>query len=210
MFYKWRYYVLIKLGFKEQVHRIPAHSRRYCSQNYCNSRIEEALNIQIKAEQQASQNYLNIAVTFLHPSKSMIGAGGFFMKMYYDELEHMHKLINYQLLRGGVPLISGLEPPNKHKNLTMLDAFKLGIHMERDLTILIEKGIKLAEEVKDYHYADFFTSAFLTEQIQSIYELDRHATNLTTLKCNDAFLLLYDMELQKKYPLPHDIKKSNK
>ncbi|XP_022829546.1 ferritin heavy chain-like [Spodoptera litura] len=206
MYFKWRYYALVKLGLKEQVHSKPAHNRRYYSQNNSNSRIEELINIQIKAEQQASQNYLNIAVTFLHPSKSLLGVGGFFMKMYNDELEHMHKLINYQLLRGGSPLISGLEPPNQHKNLTILDAFKEGLCMEKNITELIEKGIKLAEEVKDFHYVDFITSVFLTEQFQSIHEFDQHVTKLTTLKNNDAFYYLYDMELQKNYPLSHNIK----
>lgn len=99
-----------------------------------NSKIEELVNKQIHAEQQAAQEYLNIAVTFLHPSKNFIGAGGFFMHMHKEELQHMHKFIHYQILRGGQPLIAGVQPPVKNENLTLIDAFKQGLDMEKQIT----------------------------------------------------------------------------
>lgn len=108
----------------------------YYKHNY-NSKVEEFVNLQIQAEQQAAQDYLNIAVTFLHSSKSQIGAGGFFMRMYKEELDHMQKFIQYQLLRGGMPLICGLEPPIQNKNLTLLEAFKQGLCMEKRITKVI-------------------------------------------------------------------------
>lgn len=68
---------------------------------------------------------------------------GFFMKMYKEELDHnMQKLINYQLLRGEIPLISGLEPPNQTKELTLLEAFKQGLCMEKRITVVSIFNIK--------------------------------------------------------------------
>ncbi|XP_047023507.1 ferritin heavy chain-like [Helicoverpa zea] len=168
----------------------------YYKSNY-SSKIEESVNKQIKAEQQAGQDYLNIAVTFLHPSKSQFGAGAFFMKMYKEELDHMQKFINYQILRGGTPLIPGLEPPTPNKDLTLLDAFKQGLCMEKEITVLLENGVKLAEELKDFHYADFVTSQFLTDQVKSINEMATHITKLMAIGDNTHALYHYDLELER-------------
>lgn len=133
---KWRECTLLNFFFNKQLPIVTINKRNKYYQNNYNLKIEEAINFQIKSEQQAGQNYLNMAVTFLHPSKSQFGAGGFFIKMYEEEIDHMQKLINYQLLRGGTPLISGLEPPNQNKNLTLLEAFKQGLCMEKEITVV--------------------------------------------------------------------------
>lgn len=98
------------------------------------SKIEEAINKQIQAEQQAAQDYLAMATAFFHPCLSRPGAGSYFMKMYNEELEHMQKLIEYQLIRGGAIIISGLNAPKMDKNLTLQSAFKKGLDMEKLVT----------------------------------------------------------------------------
>ncbi|KAJ8727007.1 hypothetical protein PYW08_015404 [Mythimna loreyi] len=205
---KWRD-TLIKLFFKKYLPVTLIKRYKYYQNNY-NSKIEELVNVQIWAEQQAAQDYLNMAVTFLHPAKSQLGAGGFFMKMYEEELCHMKKLINYQLLRGGMPLICGLQPPNKNKDLTLLDAFKKGLHMEKNITVGLQEGVMLAEDLKDYHYADFITSVFLTEQMHSIHEMANHITKLSALSHDNHAIYHYDLELEKMYPLPHKLKSEMK
>ncbi|KAJ8725035.1 hypothetical protein PYW07_015993 [Mythimna separata] len=199
----------IKLCFNKYLPATSINRRYKYYQNNYNSKIEDLVNIQIMAEQQAGQDYLNMAVTFLHSAKSLMGAGGFFMKMYKEELDHMQKLINYQLLRGGMPLICGLQTPIHNKDLTLLEAFKQGLHMEKNINEGLQKGVKLAEDVKDYHYADFITSVFLTEQMDSIHEMASHITKLSTLS-NDNALFHYNLYLEKMYPLPHKVKSHNK
>lgn len=105
----------------------------YYQYNY-NNKVDELLNKQIQAEQQAAQDYLKLSVTFLHPSKSQFGAGSFFMKMYHEEIEHMQQFINYQIIRGGTILICGLEAPKKNNSLTLIDAFKQALVMEKTIT----------------------------------------------------------------------------
>ncbi|XP_026747181.1 ferritin-2 heavy chain-like [Trichoplusia ni] len=173
---------------------------RYLDYHNYSKKIEEVVNIQIQAEQQAAQDYLNLAVSFLHPLKSLHGAGGFFFKMYKEEIDHMEKLIRYQLLRGGLPNICGVDPPSKNKNTTLLDAFKQSYKMEIEITKLLEQGVVIAEGVKDYHYAEFVTSVFLTEQIQSIHEISSHVAQLTALGNNHHALYHYDWKLAKMYP----------
>lgn len=72
---------------------------------------------------------------------------------------------------------------------------------------MLEEGVKLAEDVKDYHYADFITSIFLPEQIDSINEMANHVTKLSALSNNNHALYHYDLELQKMYP--HTLKVKN-
>ncbi|CAD0198813.1 unnamed protein product [Chrysodeixis includens] len=178
---------------------------RYLDYHNYSKKIEEVVNIQIQAEQQAAQDYLHLAVSFLHPSKSFLGAGGFFLNMYKEELDHMQKLIQYQLLRGGYPNICGLKSPYKNKNVNLLNAFKQSLYMEIEITKLLEQGIEIAEGVKDYHYAEFITSAFLSEQIKSIHEISNHVTRLTSLGNNQHAQYHYDWKLAKMYPYSNKI-----
>lgn len=96
--------------------------------------VEAAVNKQIKAEQQAAQDYLNFAVSFLHPRLSRPGAGGFFMKMYEEELGHMQDFVQYQLMRGGTVLIDGLVAPKSKETLTLIEAFQQALAMEKSVT----------------------------------------------------------------------------
>lgn len=111
----------------------------YCKFKY-NSEIEENLNEQIRNEHQAAMNYLDMAVNFLHPCVSYTGTGGYFMKMYREELHHMEILIDYQLTRGGTPLLSRMNQGAKSikANITLIDAFNQALEMEKDITEVIK------------------------------------------------------------------------
>lgn len=98
------------------------------------SEVEEAINKQINAEQQAAQDYLSIAVLFLHPSISRSGASNYFMKMYLEELNHMEKFIHYQIMRGGMPQIKGIKEPRRLANITLLSAFEQALTIENNVT----------------------------------------------------------------------------
>lgn len=109
-------------------------NKKYYSKYKYTAQVEAAVNNQIQAEQQASQDYLSMAVIFLHPCISRPGAGGYFMRMYEEEIGHMQDFIQYQLLRGGTTVINGLKSPEMKTNLTLLEAFTKGLEMERNIT----------------------------------------------------------------------------
>ncbi|KAI5636699.1 ferritin-like domain-containing protein [Phthorimaea operculella] len=161
--------------------------------------VEAAVNKQIKAEQQAGQDYLNMAVYFLHPAVSRPGAGGFFMKMYNEEVRHMQDFIQYQLLRGGTVCIDGLSAPKQSAGISLLQAFKTGLEMEKCVTELLLDLVSAAESVKDYQCADYVTSVFLADQMKSLNEFSHHVTRLSRLSDENSFYL-YDLELAKTYP----------
>ncbi|XP_011553885.3 ferritin, heavy subunit [Plutella xylostella] len=174
--------------------------------HHYSSEVESVINRQIQAEQQAAQDYLSMAVTFLHPAMSRPGAGGFFMSMYDEELGHMQDFINYQLMRGGTPAITCVKEPPDNKNLTLLSAFEKGLAMEKLVTELLEDVVKVAETANDYECADFVTSVFLKEQFKSINEMAHHVTRLARLKDEHA-IYHYDLELCKSHPYTPKIPK---
>ncbi|KPJ01973.1 Soma ferritin [Papilio xuthus] len=198
--------VLLKsLVLRRQVFKCNIRWKVYYQHKY-DPKVEDVINKQIQAEQQAAQDYLAMATMFLHPCMSRPGAGGYFMKMYNEELEHMQKLIEYQLIRGGAIIISGLKAPTMDNKLTLQSAFKKGLSMEKTVTELLENVVAVAEKVDDYQCADFITSVYLAEQMASINELSHHVTNMDRLCGDEHAVYQYDLQLLKSYPNPFKFK----
>ncbi|CAG4964560.1 unnamed protein product [Parnassius apollo] len=120
--------------------------------------------------------------------------------MYKEELEHMQRLIEYQLIRGGAIVISGLNAPIVNENLTLYCAFKQGLDMEKSVTELLENIVNVAESVNDYQCADFITSVYLAEQMASINEFSHHITNMSRICGDEHAIYHYDQTLLKSYP----------
>ncbi|XP_061378934.1 ferritin heavy chain-like [Danaus plexippus] len=171
------------------------------------SKLERAFNKQIKSEHEASLVYLKLAINFLHPCVSRKGFGGYFISLHKEELLHMHTLIQYQLVRGFHPLIEDVKSPKIQGNISVCQAFDLAIQLESDVTASLKGLIQLADSEGDRHCADFITSTFLQEQIQSTNELWHHLTNLKRMNDNEHALYHYDKQLSKKFA--YDIKGMN-
>lgn len=106
----------------------------YCKYKY-SSEVENAVNKQIESERNAAFTYLNMAVNFLHPSISYPGVGGYFMKMYEEELGHMKMLINYQIIRGGTPILKFKDVDIiANSKTTLVEAFNQALETEKKVT----------------------------------------------------------------------------
>lgn len=105
----------------------------YCQYKY-SSEMEKIINRQIQAEQQAAQDYLSMAVYFLHPCVGRPGTGGFFMLMYEEEIGHMQDFVEYQLSRGGNVVVPSLAAPTFVNILSLFEAFSRALCMERNIT----------------------------------------------------------------------------
>lgn len=112
---------------------VPFRENSYYTHKYC-PEVDAAINKQIQAEQEVAFKYLNMAVSLLHPSVSRPGAGGFFMKMYHEELQHSEEFIHYQLGRGGAPSINGFKLQPLSSKITMIEAFKQALDLEHNVT----------------------------------------------------------------------------
>ncbi|XP_004927855.1 ferritin heavy chain [Bombyx mori] len=163
-------------------------------------KIADLINRQIQTEQQVAQHYLSLAVTFLNVKSLYHGAGGFFMKMYFEELDHMQGFIKYQLIRGNIPNICGIEKPNLPDNLPLIEAFRYSLKMEEQVNQLLEEIVTEANDIKDYHCADFVTSVYLSEQIQSINEINHYIIKLSSFGDDIHAIHNFDTSLIKLFP----------
>lgn len=70
--------------------------------------------------------------------------------------------------------------------------------MEKDINLKLLELTKLTEEQGDPQAADFITSTFLAEQVESLKELADMLTNLNRLGNDGVGLWLFDQELERK------------
>ncbi|XP_028163093.1 ferritin-3, chloroplastic-like [Ostrinia furnacalis] len=162
--------------------------------------VEAAINKQIQSEQNAAFSYLNMATIFLHPTISYPGVGGFFMKMYEEELHHMKILINYQIIRGGIPILNfGVVDP-VDPNMTLVEAFNLALEKEKKVTEELKNIVNTAEASEDYQSVELITSKFLLEQAYAMNDLSHYITKLKRLCDDKDALYQFDLKLGQLYP----------
>lgn len=111
------------------------YNENFGKDNY-SPELENAINEQIKAELDAGYTYLNIATYFGRSIVALPGLHGFFMKMFYEELEHGLAFTKYQNLRGGLVKFSPLQPVDCDWS-DIPSTFKTALNMEKDVKKVI-------------------------------------------------------------------------
>lgn len=101
------------------------------------SKLESAINQQINAELNAGYAYLNIATYYGRSDVAMPGLHGFFMKMFYEELEHGLAFVKFQNLRGGCVQYCPLETHKKSEWKDIPAVFMTALSMEKHV-----KGVR--------------------------------------------------------------------
>lgn len=125
---------------------IPYVQRNYCCKEGDNGKslgrhryhkeTERAINDQISEELRASYTYLSITCHFGRTDVALPGCKGFFHKMHLEEHDHAHKLIQYQIMRGGRVVLHPLCIANEDQDW-------------HDICFALETALKLEKEVKE-------------------------------------------------------------
>ena len=127
-----------------------------------NKKVEEALNEQIKLEEESSRVYM--AMASWCESNGFPGAAQFLYKHSDEERMHQTKLIHYVNDRGGHAVLNSLaEPGNVYKSLK--DVFEQVLHHELHVTASINALYHLATQEKDYTTGQFL-QWYIMEQIE--------------------------------------------
>lgn len=107
------------------------HCNTYIQHKYDKS-LEKSMNNQITDEFIAGYTYLNIATHFARSDIALPGIHAFFMKMFYEEVEHALQVIKYQTIRGACVC---LNPINCQTPSTMdlTTVFGTALHMEKNI-----------------------------------------------------------------------------
>ncbi len=127
-----------------------------------NTRVEEALNDQIKKEASSSQFYL--AMASWAEGNGLNGTAKFLYKHSDEERFHMLKLVKFINERGGTSIIPGLETPPKEFK-TLENVFQLLLEHELGVTESINNLVDICLQEKDYTTHNFI-QWYVSEQLE--------------------------------------------
>ncbi|MBT8236052.1 MAG: ferritin [Bacteroidia bacterium] len=156
------------------------------------SKMEKALNAQIRVEAESSQVYLSMACWA--EVKGLEGIAQFMYKHSDEERMHMLKLVKYVNERGGHAIVSELSAPD-----TDFGTFQKMFEQLYDHEIFVSKSINelvhVSLEEKDYATHNFL-QWYVAEQIEE-EALARTILDKINLIGNDkGGLYLFDRDVQ--------------
>ena len=164
-----------------------------CRQNW-SEECEKELNLQINREYQASYIYHAISSYFGRGNVGLDKLKDFFGKQSLEEREHADKLMNYQNMRGGKVLLNTVSPviiDNDLNSNYVLDLFKMGLKLERDINENLLNLHKTAESESDPQFSDYLEGEFLKEQVESIYEFGKIISQLEKIGNDNGSIWLF-------------------
>jgi ferritin len=157
-----------------------------------NTRVESALNEQIKKEASSSQFYL--AMASWAEGNGLNGTAKFMYTHSDEERFHMLKLIKFVNERGGTALIPAIEqPPLDFKNLK--NVFELLLKHEISVTESINDLVDICLQEKDYtthNFVQWYVSEQLEEEALARTILDK----IKLIGNDNGGLYLFDRDLE--------------
>jgi ferritin len=125
-------------------------------------KLTDAFNKQVQAELWSSNLYLSMAIYF--KDKGLDGCAKWMKKQAEEELEHVHKLIDYGVIRGGkifVPAIDAVPTVWDSPLAVFEQVYKHELHVSE----LIDNLVDIADEEKD-KATKHFLQWFVEEQVE--------------------------------------------
>lgn len=157
------------------------------------SKIEDALNEQVRIEAESSQFYL--AMASWAETKGFEGVANFLYKHSDEERMHMLKLVRFINERGGHAVVPKLDaPPKKFKNVQ--EIFTKLLKHETMVTNEINKLVFLCLEEKDYTTHNFL-QWYVSEQIEEEALARTIMDKLNLIGDDNGGLYLFDRDIQQ-------------
>ena len=157
------------------------------------SKIEDALNEQVRIEAESSQFYL--AMASWAETKGFEGVANFLYKHSNEERMHMLKLVRFINERGGHAVVPKLDaPPKKFKSVQ--EIFTKLLKHETMVTNEINKLVFLCLEEKDYTTHNFL-QWYVSEQIEEEALARTIMDKLNLIGDDNGGLYLFDRDIQQ-------------
>lgn len=164
--------------------------------NRLSKTISEALNAQMTKEAHSAQIYLAYAVWAA--DKGYDGISNFLFRHANEERNHMMKVLEYILDRGGKVNITAIPAPgDQPKNVN--DCFEKVFKAEVDNTTTIYKLVKLSHDEQDWatwNFMQWFVKEQIEEESLAMKLLDK-ITIAGGENAKDDALYAIDRELEK-------------
>jgi len=135
--------------------------------------IEEILNKQLAKEADAAQIYLSYGAWADNEGYS--GVSNFLFRHSQEERNHMTKVMEYILERGGKPKISAISAPPKDPG-NLQECFEKIFKHEVDNTTAIYEIVSLSQAEKDWstwNFAQWFVKEQIEEESLALDLLDK-------------------------------------
>src|SRR5664279_2910248 len=141
--------------------------------NRLSKTLESALNKQMTREAQASQLYLSYAAWA--SKQGYNGIANFLFRHAHEERNHMMKLLEFILNRGGEVKVSTIAAPPANPT-NVLDCFEKIFSHEVDNTQTIYKVVKMSLDEEDWatwNFMQWFVKEQIEEETMAINLLDK-------------------------------------
>ncbi|MBW2962245.1 ferritin [Mesonia aestuariivivens] len=158
--------------------------------------IEKILNHQVKKEATASQIYLSLGAWA--DSEGYAGMADFLFRHAQEERNHMIKVMDYIMERGGRVKITGIDDPVKDPE-NLQECLELVFTHEVDNTKAIYDIVNLSQEEKDWatwNFAQWFVKEQIEEEALVLDLLDKLKVAGGT-KATPESLLYLDAQFNK-------------
>lgn len=163
-----------------------------------NSKIEAALNDQIKKEFYSSYLYLSMAATFA--SLNLKGFSHWMITQANEETKHAMKIYEYVFERGGKVVLQQIDaPPSKWGSAK--EAFADAYEHEKKVTESIDKIVELAKSERD-NATGVFLQWFVNEQVEEESSTGEIAQKLQLIADNAPAIFMLDAELGRRASSP--------
>lgn len=161
-----------------------------------NSKVESALNDQIRKEFYSSYLYLSMAAYFA--SQNLKGFAKWMQVQAGEETKHGMKIYGHLNERGGKITLQQIDAPPSHWK-SAKEIFTEAYQHEQKVTESINKLVELARTEKD-NATEVFLQWFVNEQVEEEASASEIAQKLQMIGDNAPALVMLDAELGKRSP----------
>ncbi|XP_076345800.1 soma ferritin-like isoform X2 [Tachypleus tridentatus] len=156
------------------------------------------LQLQINEEMHASLVYMHMASHFGSNAVGRKGFSKFFKHSSDEEREHAQKLIDYINKRSGWMAAFDIKMPGKTSWKNGMEALQDALNLENHVNNKLHHLHQMADKIcADPHLMNFLEGEFLTEQVESINEINTFISQLGAMNDGMGEYLL-DRELLEK------------
>ena len=158
------------------------------------SKVESALNDQIKKEFYSSYLYLSMAAYFA--SQNLKGFAKWMQVQAGEETKHGMKIYGHLNERGGKIVLQQIDAPQSHWK-SAKEVFAEAYQHEQKVTVSINKLVEVARAQKD-NATEVFLQWFVNEQVEEEASASEIAQKLQMIGDNAPALVMLDAELGKR------------
>ena len=163
-------------------------------------KVFNALNDQMNYEFYSAHQYLATAAYCSH--ESLDGFANFFLVQAEEERFHAMKFYHFINDLGGRATITSMGEP-KNEFTSVLDAFKVSLEHEKEVTRRIHQLADLAMEER-YHPMMTFLNWFIEEQVEEEASFEKLIDRIKRIDNDTNSLDQLDIELGKRTFSPED------